>query len=391
MLFASPSASAQPGAFQPVPVPDDPEVVNVGPNATFSVQEFIRSDQQPFSFDIESGALVNFYVSLDGGPNQQLTTFIDGKPAWTNPPTQIGSYPVEIGYSTTTRAKTYCFELIVMPGATRAFRAQETTAGGTLTHTILVWSGADGGATFDDPLLDASADGATSHDVIPPSIIDPLLNRLGYGLPAPPSVSVTGPATLGANKDGTWRAVTPDPNATYTWEWRARQRGSGGGGPITHYVPYDQWHTAPTAGPVFTHSFPCGVWGDVRVTATGGGVSVQSDERRTFVAACSGGGKGGGAFAEGGSAGKAGTTSGDALSLNPAYPNPARTDVRFQATVTEPATLTVYDALGRTVETRTVRHSVPVSLALGAYAPGLYVARLSTEQATDTHRFAVSR
>ena len=692
MLVAAPAASAQLSAFQPVPVPDDPEVVDVSNDASYSVQEFIRSDQQPLSFDIGTGPLVSFYVSLDGGLNQQLTTFIDDNPAWTNPPSSIGSYAVEIGYATTNRTKTYSFELIVMPGATRAFTAQESLPDTTLTHTVLVWSEADGGGTFDKPLLvvegidaaninnpasyyalgirqnadlfgpaqaegadiaildfgdggrelqpnaavvrralldlpannqsptdeldvagvsmggvvaryalakmeedaedhrvktfvsmdapqqgavvdealqifirnevddpdewpaslarpagwqllkanwfdpvtppqgqpnaheafyaelgalnggtgypqqtqnvgvsfgttapnpyanelwlnvdvdpnvfeageedffitgdlagpgsrlplkqtqfrgyadaaagfvsyeleryddptfipynsaldiqpdgsspfdppllDAAADGATYHDDIPPSIIVPLLNRLGYGLPPPPSVSVSGPATLDANEDGTWRASTPDANATYTytWEWRARQRSSGGGGsgPITNYVPYDQWHTAPTAGPVFTHSFPCGVWGDVRVTATGSGASVQSNERRTYVAACSGGGKGGGAFAEGDTASKAGAASGDALSLSAAFPNPALTDVRFQVTVAEPATFAVYDALGRTVDTRRVDHSGSVSIELGAYAPGLYVARLSTdtemELSTDTemetHRFSVSR
>lgn len=114
----------------------------------------------------------------------------------------------------------------------------------------------DGASGFLGPTLDAGSE-PSYHDVIPVEVVDPLLNRLGYELPPPTSVSVTGPLFLAAGQDGTYRAVTPNPNATYTyaWEWRALRSTSdtfgGGRSSSEGYIPYGRWHTAPETGSVF--------------------------------------------------------------------------------------------------------------------------------------------
>lgn len=247
--------------------------------------------------------------------------------------------------------------------------------------------------------LDAGNQGPSFHDEVPTDLVAPLLNTLGYALPPPSSVSVLGPSSASGGEDLSYRAVTPNPNATYsyTWEWRAFLSPGGGGseahgastgGPTTQYVPSGVWHQAPTTGAVFAHSFPCGAQrGEVRVTATGGGATVASPIRQTQISGCGGSG---GAFSEGGSSDKTGAAPPGALALSAAHPNPASDHLRFNVQTGAEAVLNVYDTLGRSVFTRQVQTG-PLALDVAGFAPGIYVARLSTDRAHTSRRFTVSR
>lgn len=109
------------------------------------------------------------------------------------------------------------------------------------------------------------------HDVVPPTLFTPLLNRLGYLLPAPTSVSISGPSTLAIGQTGTWTASTPAGNAAgyhYTWDYRIFFPGcTGGGGSTTEGFPsLDGPELDPEGAPLpgdgggGTDRVTCGVW-----------------------------------------------------------------------------------------------------------------------------------
>ena len=73
------------------------------------------------------------------------------------------------------------------------------------------------------------------------------------------------------------------------------------------------------------------------------------------------------------------------------YPNPAHTTatMRLPASLTSLATLTLLDALGRTVRTATVPPGPDYALDLTGLAPGVYALRVQADGATATRRLAV--
>lgn len=252
------------------------------------------------------------------------------------------------------------------------------------------------GASPFDVRLDAGVEGPTFHDQIPQDVVGPLLNLLGYALAPPSGVSISGPSSASGGEDVTYQAATPDPNATYTyvWEWRAFPAStgsdvSGGGVPTARYVTYGKWHTGFTVSSRFVHSFPCGVRGEVRVTATGGGGALTSPVKHTSID-CGGGGGGGDAFAEGGGEAKTDGQAQGSLSLGTPHPNPTSGRIRFDVVSEAPSAITVFDALGRLVYESSVE-SGSVGLDLSRVPPGLYVARLTSGTDVAVQRFSVSR
>lgn len=274
-----------------------------------------------------------------------------------------------------------------------------------------------GQSEFQLPLIHANAT-PSFHNVVPPEIVGPLLNRLGYELPPPTTVSITGPSAIATQQTGTWQAVVPDPEAGYQYNWEYMiylpSCGGGNGGP--EQIPCGEWHDGYGSGAIFTYSSQTSLWLNLRVTATGGGGSATSSIKAVCVGNCSGAryaadgtGLESGSTTEPTSALVSSATATSSLAdstpltfaLEPNYPNPfgpgvgtsTRALIRFTLPEALTAQLVVYDALGREVarpfegRARIGRHEVVFDAA--NLAGGVYVYRLSAGNYAETRQLTL--
>lgn len=151
---ALPAASQTLSEFSAVPVPTAPASVDVSPLREVPPDVFLRETQQT------AVRFVHNYSYINGAEifvNDVLVTEIGrvggSSFLWSSPPTELGEHQVTVAYQAGANDEVRDFRLFVVPAATRAFTATEQTSDATLTHTMLVWSGHDGGGTLDRPLL----------------------------------------------------------------------------------------------------------------------------------------------------------------------------------------------------------------------------------------------
>lgn len=290
----------------------------------------------------------------------------------------------------------------------------------------------NGQSAFDGPVIHAAPGEASYHDVIPTSVVTPLLNRLGYYVSPPTSLTVDGPTVLGGHQDGTFSANVNNPSTTYqyAWEWRVfpyapslirsssasasssaptsltselaapSSEALPSGETTNHYVTYGKWHDGYGSGLTFTKSFPAGHRAEIRVTASGSGSSLTSPIHSVCIGCGGGGGNDGDALTgDGTSNSKASSTASPEVAqeaelvLSEARPNPSTGRVSFtvEALPGETAELSVYDALGRTVHAVRGIHSGPLTLDLSRFPTGPYVARITSAHQDRSVRFSLVR
>ncbi len=243
----------------------------------------------------------------------------------------------------------------------------------------------------------------------------PLLRRLGYNLPVPLSVAISGPSSLSAGTYGRWSASTPDPSAgyQYNWQYRIRFPNGCGGGPVVmsaptgeplpgdttdpNLIPCGVWHNGDGSSAIFRHSVSSSVWLDLRVKASNAtGASVWSPTRTVCVGTCNGlmgPGEGEGA----GSAAKAG--GGEwATEIASVHPNPLRAGeagtISFSVAEGGQAMLRVFDTLGREVArvlSRDVESGAHTSVLPSSLSAGSYVVRLEADGRVATRLVTILR
>lgn len=280
--------------------------------------------------------------------------------------------------------------------------------------------GSNGQSAFAPPLIRANTPFA--HDIVPPEIVGPLLNRLGYELPPPTSVSISGPLAVPAATYGTWRAVVPNPGAGYTYRWQYRifpPGCSGGGGPVpmggtvggepggggsSDLITCGLWHTAVVTNSMFTYRVTQG-WLEIKVTATSGSASVTSPVTRVCGGNCNGREMSGGADTAGAAVSEAVASAHEeapaAFAVRPVYPNPFGPGTSDQATIrfalpdASDARVVVYDALGREVARpfdRTAEAGWHEAVFDGSGLPGgVYVVRVTAGEWSGAQRVTLLR
>lgn len=231
------------------------------------------------------------------------------------------------------------------------------------------------------------------HDIVPEALVTPMLNRLGYEVPAPTSVAITGPSTLLVGEHGTWHASVPGSGTSYQYNWQYRiflpscggvllnrdlSEGGistdedalsapprGGGGvpvpPVPNLITCGLWHDGYGSSEAFTYSVSTSLRLELRVTATAAGGSVTSPVTSVCVGACGGGSydlRASTGAAEGEASAKASTTQAGALgrlvtAIDVVQPNPvsvgSRASVAFTVAEPGPVAVRVFDVLGREV------------------------------------------
>ncbi len=150
----------------------------------------------------------------------------------------------------------------------------------------------NGDSPFDEPFIHPNT--PSGHDVIPASVIDDLLHRLGYEVPPPTSASITGPNSLDLGEEGIFHASTPDPTKGYTYNWQYRIYFDGcgpiipqgstalGGGASTQDVPCGQWHDGGT-GKIFIYRTATPKRLELKVKAIDNEGSVWSQIKRVYI------------------------------------------------------------------------------------------------------------
>lgn len=278
----------------------------------------------------------------------------------------------------------------------------------------------NGASRFDAPTIAVPAGLQPSfHNVVPDTLVTPLLRRLGYEVPAPSSVAISGPTTLTTGVYGRWRASTPDPGAGYQYNWQYRIRFpngcGGGGGPVVmtqqqqqapgpggdttdpSLIPCGVWHDGDGSGAIFTHRVSSSVWLDLRVKASNAaGASVWSPTRTVCVGACNGLTQPG----EGEGAGSAAKTGGGEwpTAIASVHPNPLRAGdggtISFSVAESGRATLRVFDTLGREVAdvlSRDVEAGTHVAPLPSSLPAGSYVVRLEAGGVVATRLVTILR
>lgn len=298
---------------------------------------------------------------------------------------------------------------------------------------------------FNGPLIALAPTALPSyHDVVPEALVPQMLHRLGYELPAPPSVAFTGPTALAAGQVGRWTASAPDPGAGYQYNWQVRIMFAGctggGGGAVSSSFPAGGMPsggspvgspvggastsgtgTGGTGDPGGTDLIGCGRWNDVtgsnailtysvsssirldlRVQASNAlGQSVWSPVSSVCIGGCGGLNLTGGGPPPDVSAktGGAADVTAPETALLGVSPNPVRLGatgtVRFTIAGAGPVSLRVYDVLGREVLDVLNRpfeaglHEVTIDTQ--RLTAGLYVVRLESGSVSDSRRVTITR
>lgn len=276
-------------------------------------------------------------------------------------------------------------------------------------------------SAFDAPLLHPSV--PSFHNVVPTNVRTELLLRLGYGVPAPTQVSVSGPGSLAAGETGYWKAtISPGPGNGYAhvWEYRIvcadppggafaagaaadekstdldakspNEKDPGGG--TTNAVNCGEWHFGGVTAK-FAYRSSSAATLDIRVRASGGGGSVTSPAKRVYIG---GGGSNLGASQASSSDEVAESEASQyAFGLEPSRPHPMKPEggiVRFALPETAFARLVVYDLLGREVrqlyaaEATAGAHEVRFEVV--GLPAGVYVLRLSSGAHSATRQLVVA-
>jgi hypothetical protein len=286
----------------------------------------------------------------------------------------------------------------------------------------------NGVSAFDQPLIHRPTSATPSfHNIVPDELVEPLLHRLGYELPPPPSVSISGPSTLSTNQYGYWRASTPDPGAGYEYNWEYRtflpscggslnastaepfaELQKSGDPPSPNALPCGEWHSGYGSGVVFRYKSQSSLRLELRVRATGGGASVTSPIKVVCVGDCYGDGPLVPNQASEDVVSASATMASAALKgaappvmLEAIYPNPfgaqdgSRAILRYAVPEAGPVRLRVFDTLGREVarlrdETVGAGTHEAVWNAAGL-PPGVYVVQLEAGGTTQTQLVTYSR
>lgn len=441
LLFATEPATAQiligpgPAPFQEVPVPSDPAPVFVGEGEYYEGADiFIRRGQQGVEFDPGLAVYADFRVRVNDGPWEVLHNGSNrtGPIVWTSPPSAppptgaLVAYAVTISYSGSTSFQ-YDFNLFTVPPADRAFTSAEVWEGQSLQHTILVWSGTDGGASLDKPLLvvegiDAvNENNAASYYALGS---DPNAELFPRGQAEGADVAVLnfgdGGRDMRLNAAVARRAVL----AMQQYKQSTRSTDVAGvsmGGVVARYALAKMEEDGETHGVGTFASIDAPQRGAVidrslqqfirdRTTATGGGSSVTSAIHTVCIEApgCSGTTGNGGdevagdpdAASKTGSAGDQQTpvrvsapgeeTDEMALEL---WPNPSagEVSVRFNAPEDEAVDLAVHDLLGRVVYRERSLPAGTTSLDLSALPSGAYLVRAISGTWGDVQRVTLRR
>jgi hypothetical protein len=225
-----------------------------------------------------------------------------------------------------------------------------------------------------------------------------------HGIGSGMSVVYSGPFTLDEGEQGTWTAspTCPDGSPSYTW---SVNQGAG-------------WYKIGTGISV--------TWGksqisstltvDLRVEASAGGETVTSERDVTINNNDGGGGGGGGGggddppggcnavtptyICEGAEANTAGAAPvgarPDTLQIGPVAPNPVRSQARLSVALPESGTVEIvlYNTIGQQVRRQSVArsagwHAVPIEVR--RLPSGMYVARITVGEKTETRRLVVVR
>lgn len=166
---ASFTASAQgPSGFVEVPVPTDPPTLDVSRAQEVPPDVFLRQTQQGAIALYHGFSYVNeVEVYVDDDLDTTIGATSGSTVLWSDPPSNLGEYEITVAYVSGADFESRDFSLFVVPAATRAFTSTEQTPDGALTHTLMVWSGHDGGGTLDRPLL--VVEGIDAENVDPPA------------------------------------------------------------------------------------------------------------------------------------------------------------------------------------------------------------------------------
>ncbi len=267
------------------------------------------------------------------------------------------------------------------------------------------------------------------HSEVPPSIVEPLLVRLGYPEPPPPppptySVSISGPSSVAANATATWIASASGGVPPYTYEWSSRYPCDPEPDPCvgmicTMDVPICEAFDPIGTGLRLTTSFPTAGAVDLRVVVTDSSPEPAGSQRaairRITVSSGFAGGPPNGAQARGAAAdgategaatspldsadaarSEAGSAVPEALAVE-AFPNPlaSAATVRFGLPAAGAVTLVAYDVLGREVArlAEGVREAGWHRARFDAsdLPSGLYVVRLTAGAHVETAQMTVLR
>jgi hypothetical protein len=253
----------------------------------------------------------------------------------------------------------------------------------------------NGESEFDFAL---DADVPTTHDRVPPEIVEPLLARLGYP-PPPLAASFAGSTALAQGEQGTWWSTSTGGVTPYDYLWEYCYP-CPAPPPCTGKICTES--SEPTSGPT------CGVWEDIGTsstvshafTATGtveirlivwDDASTVRQTTNTVVVSNSAAGGASATVADAPLDAHATTPSlPDAFDLDPATPNPfsGATTIRFAVASASTITLIVYDALGRVIG-RPVNEPMAAGwyetrLDAASWPAGTYLVRMEARGASGT-------